>query len=383
MTTYHPIAKTSDITVDNTPALAFDRRTLVEMLTYMRPHGSAAEAEFIERWLRPLADFEDEAGNLVTVVPTNEEGLPTVIWTAHTDTVHRASGYQRVVCIDNVASLKPVMKPGKTPGDLKLVGYDGSCLGADDTAGIWLMLNMIAAEVPGMYVFHRGEEKGCIGSSAFVERFKDDLASVDAVISFDRRGTRDIITHQMGVRTCSTAFAKSLAKAIGLGHKPCDGGSYTDSNEYAHVVSECTNVAVGYYSQHSSAETLDVAYLERLAHAMCKIDIGTLVIERDPSTYDSLYTSLGATRNTRGTAWDEYGTKWWDSWSDEEERTVSAYDEWNTLVKIVQENAADVADLLLDMGYSTDGVVEMLYMQTDDPTYVSFLEDVKSKTRKH
>ena len=44
-----------------------------------------------------------------------------------------------------------------------------SCLGADCTTGIWLIMNMIEAKViEGVYVIHAAEEVGCKGSRALV-----------------------------------------------------------------------------------------------------------------------------------------------------------------------------------------------------------------------
>ena len=47
---------------------------------------------------------------------------------------------------------------------------DATCLGADDGAGIYIMLRMIETKKPGLYVFHRGEERGGIGAKATVTK---------------------------------------------------------------------------------------------------------------------------------------------------------------------------------------------------------------------
>jgi hypothetical protein len=44
------------------------------------------------------------------------------------------------------------------------------CLGADCAAGVALMVSMIHARVPGYYVFHDGEEQGCLGSRFLARR---------------------------------------------------------------------------------------------------------------------------------------------------------------------------------------------------------------------
>ena len=127
-----------------------------------------------------------------------------------------------------------------------------SILGADDKAGVTIMLWMIRNNVPGTYYFFIGEEVGCIGSG-LAAKFIEFKGIYDRIISFDRRGTTSIITHQSGTRTCSDEFGRELAKQlnnhrIGLEYKIDDTGVYTDSAEFTSVIPECTNVSVGYYS---------------------------------------------------------------------------------------------------------------------------------------
>ena len=53
------------------------------------------------------------------------------------------------------------------------VDHASDCLGADDGAGVFLMLEMIDANVEGTYIFHRGEERGGWGSSQIAELHAD------------------------------------------------------------------------------------------------------------------------------------------------------------------------------------------------------------------
>src|SRR3546814_16306749 len=87
-------------------------------------------------------------------------------------------------------------------------------LGADDGAGLWIMLGMIAAACPGLYLFHRGEEQGCLGSRWIERHTPELLANIDAAIAFDRAGLGDVITHQSYGRTCSAAF-RSEERRVG------------------------------------------------------------------------------------------------------------------------------------------------------------------------
>lgn len=248
---------------------------LIEMLRYKRPQGSDTQREFCDRFLEPVMGVPDLHGNFIHIVYDSDfpDVIPDIVYTAHHDTVHSTGGMQEVVVVDNVASS---------------VGAD--CLGADCTTGVYLILEMIDAGVPGVYVVHAAEEVGCKGSSALVADRPFWLNSSLAVISFDRYGTESVITHQMGYRTSSDSFAKSLANILGMPNlKPDPTGSYTDSNEYSDVVPECTNLSVGYYKQHTSNETQDLSFVAKLRDALISADWSKLVIERNPEEVEDLY----------------------------------------------------------------------------------------------
>lgn len=249
---------------------------LVEMLKYKRPIDSWSEEEFCKKYLEPVFGERDEFGNyILTVYGKVPRGLvqPNLCFTAHYDTVHRTSGMQEVVVQGDIIS-----------------AVQSECLGADCTTGIWLILGMIEAKIPGVYIVHYGEESGCIGSSLLAASNPHWLEHLEAVISFDRKGEESIITHQMGLRTASDAFAMSLATALDMPTlRPDTTGSYTDSNEYMHLVSECTNLSVGYLNQHSKGETQNLFFAEHLLDKLINADWSKLVFERDPAAYMDKY----------------------------------------------------------------------------------------------
>lgn len=245
---------------------------MAEMLRYKRPHGSVSERKFINRFIRPLGVSVDAFGNLSKQIGDN----PNILWSAHTDTVHATAGKQNLDMAGGILRRKDA------------IGF-GDCLGADNGAGVWLLREMILASVPGLYVFHRGEEKGRLGSAWLAKHKPTFLEGITIAIAFDRRGTQSIITHQMCQRSCSDAFARSLSAALGLQHKLDDGGSYTDTASYTHLIPECTNVSVGYEHEHTSRETLDCGYLFELRKAVLAADFSQLVVKRDPADIETLY----------------------------------------------------------------------------------------------
>jgi hypothetical protein len=239
---------------------------LIEMLKYKRPEGSIHQTLFCNRFIAPLMGKPDSFGNYTKIIGD----APNVSFMAHHDTVHKESGFQTVF-LDN-----------------GILSSDSNCLGADCTTGVWLILELIKAKIPGVYVIHAGEELGCIGSRALVASEPAWLDHVDFAISFDRMKTGSIITHQMGYRTASEAFSESLSDILALGHESDSGGSYTDSNEYIDVVAECTNLSVGYYNQHTAKETQDLVYAMQLRDRLINADWSKLVKDRKPGETDYL-----------------------------------------------------------------------------------------------
>lgn len=253
-----------------------DINTLKSMLSYCRPHGSVTEEAFIERFIKPLDVMADPFGNHFKVIGDN----PDTLWSCHTDTVHNRGGRQKVFYNPKTDLL--------FLGDPKA----SSCLGADCTAGVFIMVEMIKAKVPGLYVFHRAEEIGARGST-YIREHTELLKGITKAIAFDRMGFTSVITYQMGSRTASDAFAKSLIAQL-PGYVIDTGGVFTDTQIYADVVPECTNLSVGYSGQHSPNETQHVGTLLALRDAMLTIDSSKLVVARDPSVIDSKYSSYRA-----------------------------------------------------------------------------------------
>jgi hypothetical protein len=303
----------------------------LEMLTYMRPEGSRSQRKFCNRYLLPVFGQPDAHGNYIKIVGDK----PSIAFMAHHDTVHRESGRQKV----------------EVRNDKIAYTVNGSCLGADCTSGIFLILKMISANVPGVYVVHAGEEIGCVGSRALVKDFPDWLDHVDAAISFDRKGYTSVITHQMGARTCSNAFADSLIEQLGSFYCIDKGGVYTDSNEYIDIVPECTNISVGYFAQHTKSETQDIQFLERLANILIKADWSKLVIARNPSVveYDNV-------------VYPNHFSRGWESMDDYLDTYVGPEYEVDTvddtLVDVIKRYPEEVAAILMSYGYSAAGLLD-------------------------
>jgi hypothetical protein len=132
---------------------------------------------------------------------------------------------------------------------------------------------------------------------------------INKVISFDRRGTTSVITYQSSSRCCSDKFAEALSAELNkqnvtLEYKPDPTGIYTDSAQFTTIYPECTNISVGYKSEHTYTETQDIEHLEKLANACLTTNWESLPVERDPSKYEYSrnYYGYGYWENE----WDDY-----------------------------------------------------------------------------
>lgn len=265
-----------------TPKYSPQMTELLWMMTYARPAGSEAEEEFIDRFIRPLAADNhydtDALGNIAVMVPCADGSDIGILWSSHTDTVHRSGGRSRILVDDQY---------------IHTVSDD--CLGADCTTGVWLMINMIRERVPGLYVFHRMEECGGIGSEAIAKDYPELLKGIKAAIAFDRYGTTSVITHQFRQRCASDEWSNKLADRLndtGLFTQPFikdDGGTFTDTANYTHLVPECTNISVGYYHQHTKNEKQDWQFALSLLAALINLDLTDLTTTfRDPNVVEDL-----------------------------------------------------------------------------------------------
>jgi hypothetical protein len=248
-------------------------KDLLEILTWCRGAGTASESQFVGSYIATIPGIRvDEYGNYHLTIGKE----PIILWSCHTDTVTQKVGRQNVKWLGNgiLGLHNPQMN---------------QCLGADDGAGLWIMLELIKAGKEGHYVFHRDEEIGGQGSAWLTKPDnwpKYIPMSVKATIAMDRCGREDIITHQMYQRTCSDAFADSLAEQLPYGMRKDDSGVFTDTANYVDIIGECTNLAVGYERNHGPSETLDTEHVRELRDSLVMLDISKLDFVRNPGEYE-------------------------------------------------------------------------------------------------
>jgi len=247
----------------------FIYNTFLKLTKKTYPHGFEND---LVRYMQTIGLFPfdlkmDQHGNYYYKI-----GESRTIFASHLDTVGKEQKTVNHIIEGNII---------KTDGT--------TILGADDKAGVTLMLFLIKNNIPGLYYFFVGEEVGCIGSgkaAKSIEMFKNKY---DRIISFDRRDVGSVITFQSYTRCCSDSFADELASQLniqGMDYSKDDGGVYTDSAEFVDIIPECTNLSVGYYKEHTSTESQDIIHLSDLAEACLNVNWEELPTERDCQTIE-------------------------------------------------------------------------------------------------
>lgn len=237
------------------------KQKFIELTSRTYPHGT--EHLLFDKMPQNLQ--MDDYGNLFIQI-----GESDVMFTSHLDTATSALTEINHVFDENII---------KTDGK--------SILGADDKAGVVIMLNMIENNVPGLYYFFLGEEVGCVGSKKVSsDHSLEKIPYINKVISFDRRGTDSVITFQGGSRCASDEFATALSKELNkyndkFKYDPDPTGIYTDSAQFVKIYPECTNISVGYYNEHTYSERQDIEHLTQLAEVCLKVDWKSLPFNRD------------------------------------------------------------------------------------------------------
>jgi hypothetical protein len=240
------------------------RATFLSLVTKTYPHGHEDEV------LQFLPELDkDLVGNYYKIIGSK----PTTMFTCHLDTADRKQGVTRLYSIQE-------------DGQEHIITDESTILGADDKSGTTVMLYLMANNVPGLYYFFIGEERGGIGSHALADVYDEVeyLKEIKRCVSFDRRKTISVITSQAGGRCCSDEFGQALCDAYnasGLNLKIDPTGVYTDSASFIDYIPECTNVSVGYYNEHTGKEKQNMDYLIELCKASVNVDWDKLPTTRN------------------------------------------------------------------------------------------------------
>jgi putative aminopeptidase FrvX len=220
------------------------RKQLIELLNI---HGISGQETEVRSYLKPiLEDLMDDVtidtyGNLLATKTIGTGKGATVLLSAHMDTV------------------RGVLKDRKLIENNGVITSDQGALGADDRAGIAIILtvlrNLHKLSFNGTVkvAFSREEEIGCKGAEKIDPAF---YQGTDLAIVVDRKGNRDIVAG-CGMAFCSDSvglFMEDVAKMTDMGDWKCVEGGISDAMVFAQEGINSINLSAGYKNEHTDKE---------------------------------------------------------------------------------------------------------------------------------
>jgi len=254
------------------------RNTFIGLTTETYPHGHEEE---VVPFIKNAGLEKDEFGNYYKIIGKSE-----TMFTSHLDTADRKKS--KVTLCSEIKD-----------GEEHFISDGTTIIGADDKAGVAIMLYMMSHNIPGVYYFFIGEERGGIGSGKVSSVFEKipHLQGMKRCVSFDRRNYYSVITEQLGMQCCSDEFGSALAKELnksGMNYSLDPTGIYTDSANFIDQIPECTNISVGYFSEHTVSERQNIDFLEKLAKASVKVNWESLPTAKKIGFDDDILMKYGS-----------------------------------------------------------------------------------------
>lgn len=220
----------------------------------------ATDADLLERLVHELLNYEyrifTDYENFVFAVPLSKYVTP-LLYMAHIDT-RRDPDYP------------PVIK--RLGESLININHKSGCLGADDRAGVFIVMEMLNKLEHLPYVlFTTGEESGFTGAYAFTEYphpelkgmpesfWKDKLIwepyveDIYAIVHYDRCGYNHMVIYEE-----SKSFLSTCNTLLGYGYELHNSVSWgTDSHTIATTMLRArVNLSAGFLREHTINETL-------------------------------------------------------------------------------------------------------------------------------
>jgi putative aminopeptidase FrvX len=145
-----------------------------------------------------------------------------------------------------------------------------SGLGADDRAGVLMILESLRYGFLPSVLFCCDEEIGAIGANNFCKQNKD-LSNINIMIELDRQGYGEYVTY-----SCDNPELDEYANKFGLKKNE---GSFSDISKLAPAYGiGAINISVGYIDQHTKYERLYIDDFD------CMTDILFDMLENPPQT---------------------------------------------------------------------------------------------------
>ena len=126
-------------------------------------------------------------------------------------------------------------------------------LGADDRAGVFMILEILASGFLPHVIFTTDEEKGGIGASALADH-KNPFKDLRYMIELDRSGYIDCVFYE-----CNNKEFEKYVESFGF---KTDWGTYSDICELCPAWGVAgVNLSVGYFYEHTLGELLNTSVM--------------------------------------------------------------------------------------------------------------------------
>lgn len=298
------------------------KKQLMELLSI---HGVSGKETKVRDYLKPVLSelmdmvVVDSYGNLLgeTIIGTGEGA--TIMLSAHMDTVKGV-----------LADRKLISKDG-------IISSDKGALGADDRAGIAIVLSVLRNITKTSFngtikvAFSREEEIGCVGSDKIDSNWYKD---VDLAIVVDRRGSRDIVVG-CGMAFCSNPvglFMEDVAMLTGMKDWKCVEGGVSDAMTFAQKGINSINLSAGYYHEHSDREYVNVYQMKDTIRLIMQVFavVNDFVVSFEEVPYENRWVKAW-TKSYDQYGYSAYGYKAFDSdvsndvWAEEYDQNGDVY----------------------------------------------------------
>ena len=135
----------------------------------------------------------------------------------------------------------------------KAIMWSPDGLGADDRAGIFAIVQIIADGYRPSIILTTDEERGGLGAQALAKK-KCPIKSLRYMIQLDRRGSNDCVFYQ-----CANSKFIKYIETFGFAEAV---GSFSDISFLMPAWQVCgVNLSIGYREEHSVSETLNVHWM--------------------------------------------------------------------------------------------------------------------------
>lgn len=164
------------------------------------------------------------------------KGNIPIMLVAHLDTVHQQT--PKTILFDSRQKLM----------------WSPEGIGGDDRCGIYSILTIIKKGLRPYVLFTTGEEVGAVGASMFTYKHPKLTEQVKYLIELDRRGKNDCVFYD-----CGNKEFMEYVKTFGFTEA---SGSFSDISVLSPQYDVASvNLSIGYYSEHSKIEMINVGHM--------------------------------------------------------------------------------------------------------------------------